>query len=143
MLISCSGPVPVRGYTPLFFKLSDRVIDSKKDLVNVSLCPDKVAHLISADFQKVPRHRSNLKSKYPGGAEHPPACSAQPGGDPRSDPGSSKPLCTLSSTGSRGFLDQRRPGVLCHDRQEEQVGLTIPRQGQQGALCPPEEQSSH
>ena len=31
------GPVPVRGYTPLFFKLSDRVIDSKKDLVNVSL----------------------------------------------------------------------------------------------------------
>ena len=32
-----SGPVPVRGYTPLFFKLSDRVIDSKKDLVNVSL----------------------------------------------------------------------------------------------------------
>jgi len=31
------GPVPVRGYTPLFFKLSDRVIDSKKDLVNAVL----------------------------------------------------------------------------------------------------------
>ena len=65
MLISCPGPVPVRGYTPLFFKLSDRVIDSKKDLVNVSFVHKKVAHLISSDFQKVPRHRSNLKSKYP------------------------------------------------------------------------------
>ena len=37
-----SGPVPVRGYTPLFFKLSDRVIDSKKDLVNVSLNCSKI-----------------------------------------------------------------------------------------------------
>ena len=63
MLISCPGPVPVRGYTPLFFKLSDRVIDSKKDLVNVSFVQKKVAHLISADFQKVPRHRSNPKAK--------------------------------------------------------------------------------
>ena len=34
--MTIAGPVPVRGYTPLFFKLSDRVIDSKKDLVNVS-----------------------------------------------------------------------------------------------------------
>ena len=63
MFISCSGPVPVRGYTPLFFKLSDRVIDSKKDLVNVSLSSEKSCTFNISWFPKSATTQKQLEVK--------------------------------------------------------------------------------
>lgn len=54
------APVRVRAFTPLYFKLSDRVIDSKKDLFNAVLN----VHLPAARNSQDPRPQARISVYY-------------------------------------------------------------------------------